>query len=135
ERDALQQQITKLLDEVSNVAEGDLTVQAEVTADVLGSVADAFNYMIVELRSIIENVNRTTVEVASSTTQILETSGELARQSEAPPLRSCAAVSTTHQMEADPAGDAGQPTRSAENAAGRRVKSSAGDEAMRQTVK
>src|SRR5262249_38099132 len=83
ERDVLQQQISKLLDEVSTVAEGDLTVQAEVTADVLGSVADAFNYMVAELRSIIENVNRTTVEVATSTTQILETSGALASQTEA----------------------------------------------------
>src|SRR5262249_12112030 len=82
ERDVLQQQISKLLDEVSTVAEGDLTVQAEVTADVLGSVADAFNYMVAELRSIIENVNRTTVEVATSTTQILETSGALASQTE-----------------------------------------------------
>ncbi|MGH9173868.1 MAG: HAMP domain-containing protein, partial [Vicinamibacterales bacterium] len=43
ERDLLQSQITNLLMEVSDVAEGDLTVEAQVTADTLGSVADAFN--------------------------------------------------------------------------------------------
>ena len=37
---ALQRQIVQLLDEVSTVAEGDLTVEADVTADALGAVAD-----------------------------------------------------------------------------------------------
>jgi methyl-accepting chemotaxis protein len=134
ERDALQQQITKLLDEVSNVAEGDLTVQAEVTADVLGSVADAFNYMIVELRSIIENVNRTTVEVASSTTQILETSGELARQSEAQAHRIVEATTAVDEMAAVAQRVADNATQGAEIAGVARVNASEGAEAVRQTV-
>lgn len=82
ERDALQQQITKLLMEVSDVAEGDLTVEAEVTADTLGSVADAFNYMIAELRQIISNVNETTIAVSQSSGEVLQTSAFLARSSE-----------------------------------------------------
>src|SRR5690606_40776997 len=59
ERDRIQNQIITLLDEVSAVAEGDLTVEAEVTADALGSVADSFNYMISELRGIAANVTQT----------------------------------------------------------------------------
>ncbi len=82
ERDNLQRQITGLLMEVSDVAEGDLTVEAQVTADTLGSVADAFNYMIGELRQIISNVNETTVAVSSSSADILQTSASLARASE-----------------------------------------------------
>ncbi len=134
ERDQLQQQITKLLDEVSTVAEGDLTVQAEVTADVLGSVADAFNYMIAELRSIIENVNRTTVEVASSTTQILETSGELARQSEAQALRIVQATGAVDEMAAVAQRMADNAAQGAQIAGVARHNAGEGAEAVRQTV-
>jgi methyl-accepting chemotaxis protein len=83
ERDILQEQITKLLTEVSEVADGDLTVEAEVTAGALGSVADAFNYMIAELRNIIANVNETTIAVNSSSQEILRTSSLLASSTEA----------------------------------------------------
>ncbi|MDQ3548254.1 MAG: methyl-accepting chemotaxis protein [Chloroflexota bacterium] len=82
ERDNLQRQITGLLMEVSDVAEGDLTVEAQVTADTLGSVADAFNYMIGELRQIISNVNETTVAVSNSSADILQNSASLTRASE-----------------------------------------------------
>ena len=82
ERDNLQRQITGLLMEVSDVAEGDLTVEAQVTADTLGSVADAFNYMIGELRQIISNVNETTVAVSASSADILQNSASLSRASE-----------------------------------------------------
>jgi methyl-accepting chemotaxis protein len=98
ERDLLQRQIRKLLDEVSTVAEGDLTVQAEVTADVLGSVADGFNYMVAELRSIVENVNRTTVAVTASTTQIMVASGQLADQTEAQAERIVEATAAVEEM-------------------------------------
>ena len=49
ERDRIQQSVMKLLEEVSDVANGDLRVEAEVTADATGAIADAFNYMIAEL--------------------------------------------------------------------------------------
>jgi methyl-accepting chemotaxis protein len=98
ERDLLQRQIRKLLDEVSTVAEGDLTVQAEVTADVLGSVADGFNYMVSELRSIVENVNRTTVAVTTSTTQIMAASGQLVDQTEAQAARILEATAVVDEM-------------------------------------
>jgi methyl-accepting chemotaxis protein len=77
ERDRIQEQIITLLAEVSTAAEGDLTTEAQVTDGALGSVADAFNYMIGELRTIIANVNATTVQVAASTERILQASQEL----------------------------------------------------------
>ena len=82
ERDRIQNQIITLLDEVSAVAEGDLTVEAEVTADALGSVADSFNYMITELRDIVANVNETTAEVSAASGDIARTSSTLAESSE-----------------------------------------------------
>lgn len=82
ERDSLSDQIVKLLSEVADVAEGDLTVEAEVSADALGSVADSFNYMIGELRRVIEEVNETTAAVTTTSTRISESSNTLAMSSE-----------------------------------------------------
>src|SRR6266851_2003619 len=53
---ALQAQIEKLLQEVSAVGDGDLRVQAEVTPDTLGVLADSFNYMIEELAKVVGRV-------------------------------------------------------------------------------
>ncbi len=78
----MQRQIVKLLDEVSSVAEGDLTVQAEVSADALGAVADSFNYMIAELREVIGRVNGATQQVGASTDEILATTDILSRSTE-----------------------------------------------------
>ena len=45
-----QQAILRLLDELSNLADGDLTVQATVTEDITGAIADSINYAIEALR-------------------------------------------------------------------------------------
>src|SRR5262249_21696088 len=70
ERDRIQASIAKLLEEVSGLAEGDLTKEADVTADVTGAIADSFNYMTEQLRNIISNVQDATLKVSSSATQI-----------------------------------------------------------------
>ena len=82
ERDEIQNQIMRLLTEVSAVAEGDLTIEVEVTADEVGAIADAFNYMVSELRSVISNVNETTYAVSSASTEIADNSTSLVRSSE-----------------------------------------------------
>jgi methyl-accepting chemotaxis protein len=82
ERDRIQASIQKLLEEVSGVAEGDLTKQAEVTADVTGAIADSFNYMIEQLRDIISNVQDATLRVSSSASQIHTTAESLAEGTE-----------------------------------------------------
>ena len=45
-----QEAILRLLDEMGRVADGDLTVQARVTEDITGAIADSINYTIEELR-------------------------------------------------------------------------------------
>jgi methyl-accepting chemotaxis protein len=82
QRDAIQNAIMKLLEEVSGVAEGDLTREAEVTTEVTGAIADSFNYMIVELRRIIQSVQATTQEVSSSAAEIRSTTEHLSQGSE-----------------------------------------------------
>jgi len=79
---ALQAQIEKLLQEVSAVGDGDLRIQAEVTPDTLGVLADSFNYMIEELAKVVGRVQTTAVQVTNATRRILDRSAELAQASE-----------------------------------------------------
>jgi methyl-accepting chemotaxis protein len=72
QRDLLQAQVEKLVSEVSGVGEGDLRVQAEVTADALGVLADSFNYMVEELGSLVVRVKMVAQEVENSTTMTFE---------------------------------------------------------------
>lgn len=67
-REDLQRQVIRLLDDVEGAARGDLTVQAEVTADVLGAVADAFNLTITNLRKIVRQVKQAAVQVNQAST-------------------------------------------------------------------
>ncbi len=83
ERDVLQKSILKLLREVSEVAAGDLTVQAEVSPEMTGEIAEAFNSMTKELRSLIKKVKDVTFQVSSSANAINDTTEQLARGSEA----------------------------------------------------
>lgn len=82
ERDRIQKSILKLLDDVSGVAAGDLTKEAEVTADMTGAIADAFNYMLGELRSIIGAVQDTTARVNRSAFHVREATESLAESSQ-----------------------------------------------------
>ncbi|HXL37503.1 MAG TPA: methyl-accepting chemotaxis protein, partial [Ktedonobacteraceae bacterium] len=77
QRDNLQTQVEKLVSEVSGVGEGDLRVQAEVTADTLGVLADSFNYMVEELGSLVVRVKMVAREVESSTTMTYERMSQL----------------------------------------------------------
>ena len=67
QHDLLQSQVEKLVNEVSGVGEGDLRVQAEVSADTLGVLADAFNCMVEQLSSLIVRVKSVAFEVEAGT--------------------------------------------------------------------
>lgn len=77
QRDVLQGQVEKLVSEVSGVGEGDLRVNAEVTADALGVLADSFNYMVEELGSLVVRVKTVAREVEESTTMTSDRMNEL----------------------------------------------------------
>ncbi|CCI36169.1 methyl-accepting chemotaxis protein [Microcystis aeruginosa] len=64
----LQRQVIQLLDDVEGAARGDLTVEAEVSADLLGAVADAFNLTIQNLREIVRQVKKAAKQVNQSST-------------------------------------------------------------------
>jgi len=74
DRDKMQHQVMDLLSVVSTAAEGDLTIKAEVTADALGSVADAFNLMITGLTTLVTQASNVASEIQRSTSEILQSS-------------------------------------------------------------
>ncbi|WP_321475593.1 HAMP domain-containing methyl-accepting chemotaxis protein [uncultured Paludibaculum sp.] len=113
ERDQIQHSIQRLLDEVSGVAEGDLRKEAEVTADITGAIADSFNYMMAELRTIISTVQKTTFAVNNSANQVQTTAEVLARGSEEQSVQIIQASSAIEQM----AGSIQQVSKTASSAA------------------
>ena len=77
DRDKMQNQVMGLLSVVSSAAEGDLTTKAEVTADALGSVADAFNLMINGLAQLVTHARNVAGEIRHSTSEILMSSDRM----------------------------------------------------------
>lgn len=63
QQEDLQQQVIHLLADAEVASRGDLTVQAAVTGDILGAVADAFNLTLANLRELVTQVKRTVEQV------------------------------------------------------------------------
>ncbi|MBX7219524.1 MAG: HAMP domain-containing protein [Blastocatellia bacterium] len=82
ERDELEDEIIKLLMEIRDIAKGDLTVKAEVSAGPTGALADSFNYTVTELRKLIGRINEVTAKVNRAADKIQGTTITLARGSE-----------------------------------------------------
>ncbi len=77
-----QDAILRLLDEMSSLADGDLTVEATVTEDVTGAIADSVNYAVEALRDLVEGVNSTARQVAAQAQETRATTMQLAESSE-----------------------------------------------------
>ncbi len=75
--DANQAAILRLMNEMQNVADGDLTQEATVTEDITGAIADSVNYTVEELRSLVGNVQKTSSLVASTTSEVEASSKQL----------------------------------------------------------
>ena len=72
-----QEAILRLLNEMGDLADGDLTVKAEVTEDITGAIADSMNYTIDELRNLVTGVNSAAISVTQKTAQAQSISAEL----------------------------------------------------------
>ena len=72
-----QDAILRLLDEIGNLANGDLTVRAKVTEEVTGAIADSINYTIDELRRLVTGITSAATEVTSATQQAQSVTGQL----------------------------------------------------------
>ncbi len=133
-KEDLQRQVIRLLDDVEGAARGDLTVQAEVTADVLGAVADSFNLTIQNLREIVQQVSVAARQVSKASTEneifARSLSSDALRQAEelAVTLNSVQVMTDSIQRVAESAREAEEVARSASATALR------GGEAVERTV-
>ncbi len=133
-KEDLQRQVIRLLDDVEGAARGDLTVKAEVTADVLGAVADSFNLTIQNLREIVQQVKLAARQVTKSATEneifARSLSSDALRQAEelAVTLNSVQVMTDSIQRVAESAREAEEVARSASSTALK------GGEAVERTV-
>ena len=74
--------ILRLLDELSNLADGDLTSKATVSEDFTGAIADSINFTIDQLRVLVSRINETAVEVSDSAETTQGTALHLAEAAE-----------------------------------------------------
>ncbi|NBB93077.1 MAG: hypothetical protein GVY32_07920 [Gammaproteobacteria bacterium] len=93
-----QEAILRLLDEMSSLADGDLTVQATVTEDVTGAIADSVNYAVEALRDLVSGVNTTAQQVAAQAQETRATTTQLAEASEHQAQEIRSATETINEM-------------------------------------
>jgi len=72
-----QQAILRLLDELSSLADGDLTTKATVTEEITGAIADSINFAIEALRGLVTTVNDSAIMVDSASRQASKTAQQL----------------------------------------------------------
>jgi twitching motility protein PilJ len=77
-----QEAILRLLSEISDLADGDLRVNATVTEDFTGAIADAINFSIEALRELVVSINKTAAQVTVAAQKTRATAGQLTHASE-----------------------------------------------------
>lgn len=93
-----QQAIMRLLDEMSSLADGDLTVRATVTDDMTGAIADSVNFAVEQLRELVTGINITARTVSESAQETMDTTGQLAIASGQQAERVREATDTINEM-------------------------------------
>src|SRR5579871_240255 len=76
-----QEAILRLLDELSSLADGDLTVQATDTEDITGAVADSINYAIESLRELVATINASAISLDAAAKSTQAAAAHLAKAS------------------------------------------------------
>jgi twitching motility protein PilJ len=82
QNDRNQEAILRLLDELGSLADGDLTVQASVTEDITGAIADSINYAIEALRGLVATINESAIKVDAAARQAQATATHMADASD-----------------------------------------------------
>jgi twitching motility protein PilJ len=72
-----QEAILRLMDELGELAQGNLTIEASVTEYITGAVADSINYTVEELRSLVRGINHATGQLETATGRAFQVSEKL----------------------------------------------------------
>jgi twitching motility protein PilJ len=95
-----QEAILTLLEEIGDLADGDLTTNATVTESFTGAIADAINFAIDALRKLVTTINETTVQVSSAAQETQATAMHLAEASDHQAQQITAVSAAVNQMAA-----------------------------------
>ncbi len=129
-----QRAILRLLDEMTNLADGDLSTHTTVTEDITGAIADSVNYSIDALRDLVATINSTANQVRTAVRSTQNMTGELAEASEAQARQITAAsnavteISKSMSQVSERAADSAEVARKSVSIAHK------GSETVRQTI-
>ena len=98
EYDRNQNAILRLLDEIADLADGDLRSYATVSEDFTGAIADSINFAIDQLRDLVSRINETSQEVARYTHDTQSITNQLAEASEHQAQEIAGASSAINEM-------------------------------------
>ncbi len=129
-----QQAILRLLDELGSLADGDLTVEATVTEDITGAIADSINYAIEKLRELVATINETAIMVDSAAKQTEGTAVHMARAATIQATEIAAATGSIASMAASIEEVSGNAERSSDVARHSVDVAHKGGEAVRRTI-
>jgi twitching motility protein PilJ len=134
ESDRNQQAILRLLDELSSLADGDLTVQATVTEDITGAIADSINYAVDALRGLVTTINASAIQLDSATRQTQALSQHLAKASGAQSKQIGSATESAASMAGSVAEVSGNAERASDVARHSVEVAHKGGDAVRRTI-
>jgi twitching motility protein PilJ len=134
ENDRNQQAILRLLDELSSLADGDLTVQATVTEDITGAIADSINYAVDALRGLVSTINGSAIQLDSATRQTQALSQHLAKASGAQSKQIASATESAASMAGSVEEVSGNAERAADVARHSVEVAHKGGDAVRRTI-
>jgi twitching motility protein PilJ len=129
-----QQAILRLLDELSSLADGDLTVQATVTEDITGAIADSINYAIEALRELVTTIHESAIKLDGATRQTQALSTHLAKASAAQSKQIAAASESITAMASSTEEVSGNAERSSDVARHSVDIAAKGGDAVRRTI-
>ncbi|MHB0972619.1 MAG: methyl-accepting chemotaxis protein [Thiobacillus sp.] len=112
-----QEAILRLMDELGELAEGNLAINASVTEDITGAVADSINYTVEELRSLVRGINNAAQQMdqaASQAGQVSDSLQQAARRQTEEIEETSAAVVNLAQSVQQVSGNAAESARVAE---------------------
>ncbi len=133
EHDQLQESIMELLMEISEMAEGDMTVRATVREDATGTVADSLNMMLEELSRAIAKIKGYSEQVGVTANSLSASTDTLAVRSDSQSERISDAVKEIKQMTLAIEQAAVQANSSAETSEISRAASADGTKAVEDT--
>ena len=134
ENDRNQQAILRLLDELSSLADGDLTVQATVTEDITGAIADSINYAVDALRGLVSTINASAIQLDSASRQTQSLSQHLAKASGAQSKQIASANESAASMASSVEEVSGNAERAADVARHSVEVAHKGGDAVRRTI-